>query len=72
MPLQWQFALTDAADLFGYWGLQLGHLGFTPGDLFGVPGDGKAGGVAWAMQGNPAIALGPGMAQLRNGRIWRS
>jgi hypothetical protein len=71
MPLQWQFALTDAADLFRYWGLQLIKLGFTPGDIFDVPRTGKPGGLAWAMQGNPALALGRSAAQLANGKIWR-
>jgi hypothetical protein len=71
MPLQWQFALTDAAELFSYWGLQLIKLGFTPGDIFDVSHDGKPGGLAWAMQGNLVMALGPGRAQLQDGRIWR-
>jgi len=31
MPLQWQFALTDAADVFSYWGLQLIKLGLHAG-----------------------------------------
>ena len=36
-PIIWQAAISDAADLFSYWGLQLVSLGFTPGDVFEVP-----------------------------------
>jgi hypothetical protein len=30
-PILWQAAVTDAADLFGHWGLQLVAQGFMPG-----------------------------------------
>jgi hypothetical protein len=61
----------DAADLFSYWGLQLVSLGFTPGDVFDVPRHDKPGGLAWFVNGSPVMALGKGMAQLQDGRIWR-
>ena len=67
----WQAAVSDCADLFGYWGLQLARLGFKPGDIFDVPYGGKPGGLAWAMKGSPVMALGPGTAQFQDGRIWR-
>jgi hypothetical protein len=70
-PIVWQAAISDAADLFSHWGLQLIALGFTPGDLFDGPHSGKEAGLAWFMRGSPVVALGKGMAQLRDGRIWR-
>src|SRR5262249_54153051 len=71
-PIVWQAATTDAADLFGYWGLQLKNLGFVPGDLFDVPHDGRQGGLAWFKKGSPVLALGRGFANLGDGRIWRA
>jgi hypothetical protein len=70
-PIIWQAAISDAADLFSYWGLQLVSLGFTPGDVFDVPSHDKPGGLAWFVNGSPVMALGKGMAQLQDGRIWR-
>jgi hypothetical protein len=46
-PILWQAAVTDAADLFGHWGLQLVAQGFMPGHLFDVPNNGKQGGLCW-------------------------
>jgi hypothetical protein len=70
-PVACQAAATDAADVFSYWGIQLRPLGFVPRDLFDVPRDGKQGGLAWFMKGSPVMALGKGMAQFQDGRIWR-
>ena len=69
--IAWQAAITDAAELSSYWGLQLISLGFTPNDLFAVSHDGNQGGLVWFMTGSPVMALGNGMAQLQDGRIWR-
>jgi hypothetical protein len=68
----WQAAAYVAATLFGMWGTQLTALGFMPGDMLDIPRDGKEGGLAWFMRGTPVMALGKGMAQLRDGRIWSS
>jgi hypothetical protein len=69
---RWEQAAFDAASLFGMWGTQLTALGFMPGDMLDVPRDGKQVGLAWFMRGSPVMALGKGMAQLQDGRIWRS
>jgi hypothetical protein len=70
-PRLWRAAISDAAGLFGTWGLQLVTLGFTPADIFDIPHSGKPGGLAWFMRGSPVMALGPGFAKLQDGRMCR-
>jgi hypothetical protein len=63
---------SDAAGLFGSWGLQLVKLGFTPGDLFDVSRSGKQGRLVWAVQGSPVMVLGPGFVKLQDSTARRA
>ena len=63
----WETATHDAARLFGDFGIELERRAWKPGDLFGLPH-----GLVWFIKGNYAAAIGATMAQLGNGRIWRT
>jgi hypothetical protein len=66
-PSVWETAMYDAARLFGDFGVELERLAWKPDDLFGLPH-----GLVWFIKGNYAAAIGATMAQLGNGRIWRT
>ena len=66
-PFVWETAMRDAARLFGDFGIELERLAWKPDDLFGLPH-----GLVWFIKGNYAAAIGATMAQLGNGRIWRT
>jgi hypothetical protein len=68
-PVEWQAAICDAADLFGWWGAELVRLDWAPANLFEPP-QGSSGGLVWAIKGHPVMALGPDRAFLRDGRIF--
>ena len=68
-PIEWQAAICDAADLFGWWGAELARLDWAPANLFEPP-QGGSGGLVWAIKGHPVMALGPDKAFLRDGRIF--
>jgi hypothetical protein len=69
-PFVWEAAKHDAAILFGDFGRLLGEYQWPPGDLFDVPHNGKSGGLVWFIKGSPVTAVGHGMAQTQDGRIW--
>jgi len=70
-PYVWQGAIFDAAGLFGDFGALIDEYRWAPIDLFDVPHDGRPGGLIWFIKGSPVIAIGRGMAQCQDGRIWR-
>jgi hypothetical protein len=65
-PATWQTTINDAADLFSHWGLQLANSGWLAADILSHPD-----GLAWFTLSRPVVAMGPAMAQCRDGRIWR-
>jgi hypothetical protein len=70
-PHVWQAAIFDAATLFGSFGALIDEYRWAPGDLFDVPRDGRPDGVIWFIKGSPVVAVGRGMVQCQDGRIWR-
>jgi hypothetical protein len=66
----WEAAIYDGADLFGWWGAELDRFHWPPGDLFDVPYDGRRGGLAWFIRGDPVVALGPAKAFTQARRVF--
>jgi hypothetical protein len=61
----------DAAGRFlDEWGSLAETFGWLPGDLFDVPHDGRAGGLAWFLMGERVRALGPEHAITLSGRVF--
>jgi hypothetical protein len=69
-PYVWEAAIYDGADLFGWWGAELDRFHWPPGDLFDVPYDGRRGGLAWFIRGDPVVALGPAKAFTQARRVF--
>jgi hypothetical protein len=66
----WKSAIYGAADLFGWWGAELARLGWPADAIFALPHDGKPGGLAWLICGDPVVSLGPHRAFTQAGRIF--
>jgi hypothetical protein len=63
----WEQAMYDTARLFGDFGIELERLAWKPDDLFVLPH-----GLVWFIHGNYCAAIGATMAQMADGRIWRT
>jgi hypothetical protein len=53
----WRQAINDGGRFLDRWGSRANELGWTPGDLFDVPCDGKEGGLVWELAGKAVIRL---------------
>jgi hypothetical protein len=65
---EWSRAVDDAGRFLDQWGSLAVEYGWTPGDLFDVPHDGRMGGVAWFIGGETVRVLGPRRAVTDSGR----
>jgi hypothetical protein len=68
--LQWRQAVDSAGRFLDEWGSLTETFGWSPGDLFDVPHDGRPGGVAWFLIGERVRALGPEHAITTSGRVF--
>lgn len=66
---KWRQALDDGGLFLDARGRYAAEWGWTTGDLFGVPRDGRQGGLLWRLQGALVKAFGPEHARLSDGRI---
>jgi hypothetical protein len=61
----------DAAGRFlDAWASLAVEFGWTAGELFDVPRDGRAGGLVWFCAGESVRALGPEHAVTKSGRVF--
>jgi len=67
---RWHRAVEDGERFLTKWGAYAADVGWTPGDLFDVPYDGKRGGLAWFLAGDPVRSLGPEHAITTSGRVF--
>ena len=67
----WEMAAFDAAIFLGDWCLLARDSGWTAGDIFDAATPDKPGGLVWAIKGHPVLALGPQVASLQGGGIWK-
>ncbi len=63
----WRRAIDDAGRFLDQWASLALEYGWTAGDLFDVPRDGRSG-LAWFLRGAEVRALGPQHAALVDGR----
>jgi hypothetical protein len=56
---EWRQAIDDAGRFLDQWGSRAVEFGWTAGDLFDVPRDGKPGGLVWFLGGESVQAIGP-------------
>jgi hypothetical protein len=68
-PFVWSAAIFGTADLFGWWSAELDRLHWPAAAIIAIPHDGKAG-LAWFLNGEHVVALGPERAFLQDGRIF--
>jgi hypothetical protein len=68
--LQWRQALDAASRFFDQWGTLAETFGWSPGDLFDLPHDGRPGGLTWCLLGETVRALGPDHAITISGRVF--
>ena len=52
------------------WGSRAVEFGWTAGDLFDVPRDGKPGGLVWFLGGESVQAIGPRRMVTQDGRVF--
>jgi hypothetical protein len=64
----WRQAIEDAGRFLDAWGADAETMQWTAGELFDVPRDGRAGGLAWQLKGELVDALGEDRARLADGR----
>ena len=65
---EWRLALDDGGRFLDAWGEYATALGWTPGELFDVPREGRLGGLVWRLAGERVEALGPAHVRLGDGR----
>ncbi len=63
-------AINDTGLFLDARGKQAEGLGWTAGDLFDVPRDGRPGALVWFCAGEPVRALGPEHAVTTSGRVF--
>jgi hypothetical protein len=56
---EWWQVIDDAGRFLDQWGSRAVEFGWTAGDLFDVPRDGKPGGLVWFLGGESVQAIGP-------------
>ena len=67
---EWRRAVNDAGLFLDEWGGQAAEIGWTAGELFDVPRDGKPGGLIWFIEGERIEAFGEQLARTDSGRIF--
>ncbi len=65
----WRQAIDDAGKFLDAWGSLAVEFGWTHGELFDVPHDGKSG-LIWFLAGETLRALGPEHAVTKSGRVF--
>jgi hypothetical protein len=63
-------AIDDAGRFLDQWGNRAVEFGWTAGDLFDVPRDGKPGGLVWFLGGESVQAIGPRRMVMQDGRVF--
>ena len=66
---RWQ-VIDDAGRFLDEWGSRAVEFGWTAGDLFDVPRDGKPGGLVWFLGGESVQANGPRRMVTQDGRVF--
>jgi hypothetical protein len=67
---EWQRAVCDAGLFLDQWASLAVELGWTAGDLFDVPRDGKLGGLVWFLNSESVRSLGPEQAITESRRVF--
>jgi hypothetical protein len=67
---EWRQVMDDAGKFFDTWGSRAVEFGWTAGDLFDVPRDGKPGGLVWFLGGESVQAIGPRRMVTQDGRVF--
>lgn len=67
---RWRRAIDDTGLFLDQFGGYAAEFGWTSADLFGVPTQGRRGGLIWWLEGEAVRALGPEHAVTRTGRIF--
>jgi hypothetical protein len=67
---EWWQVLDDAGRFLDQWGSRAVEFGWTAGDLFDVPRDGKPGGLVWFLGGESVQAIGPRRMVTQDGRVF--
>jgi hypothetical protein len=67
---QWQQALDAGGRFLDEWGSLAAEFGWSTGDLFDAPSDGKRGGLIWWITGEAVRSLGGDCAFAASGRIF--
>lgn len=65
---EWRLALDDGGRFLDAWGNEAAKLGWTAGDLFNVPRDGRRGGLIWFLAGEKVEAFGLEDVRFSDGR----
>jgi hypothetical protein len=66
----WRQAIDAARRFLDKWGSIADTFGWSPGDLFDVPREGRPGGLAWFLAGETVRALGPEHAITTSDRVY--
>lgn len=66
----WYRAVDDGGRLFDAWGDYAAQWGWTAGDLFDVPREGKLGGLVWFCAGESVTSFGPDHCRTETGRVF--
>jgi hypothetical protein len=64
---EWRLAINDAGRFLDQWASRAIEFGWTAGELFDVPRDGRPGGFIWFIQGERIEAFGPQVAEVDGG-----
>jgi hypothetical protein len=67
---EWRQAIDAAGRFLDQWGSRAVEFGWTAGDLFDVPRDGKPGGLVWFLGGESVQANGPRRMVTQDGRVF--
>ena len=67
---EWRRALDAGGRFLTAWASMAADWGWTPGDLFDLPRDGRPGGLVWFIEGEEVQAFGPEHARTISGRVF--
>lgn len=67
---RWWQTIDAGGRFLDQWGSLASEFGWTPGDLFDMPGDGKTGGLLWWLSGEAVRSLGPEHAIAVSGGVF--